>query len=188
MKPTTNSEHAEAVLAAQKLIERYRGRDFTEQDVIDDLTGLAEGVPAWRGELLAILAVANGIPFNILLGEIGVGPAVVMARRRRDKVLDDAVKNYLGSFFEDEASVPSRDIKAGVLVLGLEQHAHGWKKDEGRTLSDEDLHRIIRAIIDSVRLRVGDPKVLKDIGEDIQATLARFQGGGSGEAGPSLAR
>jgi hypothetical protein len=177
MKSTAQSEHGEAVILAKKLVARYRDREWSEEDIVADLTSLAEGEPVWRRELISLLAVGSGIPLNVLCQEIGVGPAVVMSRRRKDPVLDQAVRDYLGAYFEDEAQIPMKDIKSGVLLGGLNSFAHGWKEGEGRTLTDEDLQRIIRAIIDSVRLRVSDPNVLKAIGEDISQTLSRFQQG-----------
>ncbi len=176
MPKTPEMTHAEAKLEAKALVEKLRKRAWTEAEIVADLLGLAEGTPPWRSELLSLLAVANGIPLHILYAEIGVGPAVVMARRRKDKELDAAISNYLGAFFEDEASIPVRDIKAGVVLAGLEAHAHGWKKEAGRSLSDEDLQKLIRTIIDSVRLRVKDVEILKLIGEDITQALKRAQG------------
>jgi len=176
MSKTPEMTHAEATLEAARLLDQLRARPVTDEDIVADLLGLAEGQPTWRGDLLAMLATANGIPLNILIHSLGVGPAVVMGRRRKDKELDQAIANYLGAFFEDEASIPTRGVSAGVVLAGLERHAHGWKQDEGRNLSDEDLQKIIRAIIDSVRLRVKYKDILKLIGEDIAATLKRTQG------------
>lgn len=176
MNKTPQMNHAEAETLAKKLVARLRKQDWSDEDIVADLLGLAEGVPAWRRELLAALAEANGIPFNILCAEIGVGPAVVMARRRKDKELEQAVANYMGAYFEDEASIPTRGVSAGVVLAGLERHAHGWKAEEGRSLSDEDVQKIIRAMIDSVRLRVKDKEVLKLIGEDIASVIKRAQG------------
>lgn len=175
-KKTIQQKAAEFSLGAERLIAEFRERNWTPEEITKELEALASGEPAWRGELLYLLANANGIPTTDLYRVCEVGPATVMARRRKDPVLDQAIVNYLGAFFEDEAQMPLRDIKAGVLTAGLEAHAHGWKPNEGRSLSDEDLQRIIRAIVDSVRLRVGDPQILKLIGEDIQATLRRHQG------------
>lgn len=175
-KKTIQQKAADGSLAAERLIAEFRERDWSPEEITEQLASLAEGEPAWRGELLYLLAHANGVPTTDLYRVCEVGPATVMQRRRKDPVLDQAVVDYLGAFFEDEAQLPIRDIKAGVLTAGLEAHAHGWKPNEGRSLSDEDLQRIIRAIVDSVRLRVGDPAILKLIGEDIQATLRRHQG------------
>ena len=175
MNKTPEMTHAEAVLEASRLLTKLRARPVTEEDIVADLTGLATGEPTWRSDLLALLAEANGIPLHILIGTLGIGPAVVMARRRKDKTLDSAIQNYLGAYFEDEASLPTRGVAAGVLLAGLERHAHNWKPDEGRNLSDEDLQKLIRAIIDSVRLRVKDQTILKAIGADIAETLKRVQ-------------
>ena len=175
MNKTPEMTHAEAVLAASRLLDKLRARPVSEEDIVADLLGLAQGQPSWRGDLLSLLASANGIPLNILIGSLGIGPAVVMAHRRKDKQLDEAIKNYLGAFFEDEASLPTRGVAAGVVLAGLERHAHNWKPEEGRSLSDEDLQKLIRAIIDSVRLRVKDQQILKLIGADIAETLKRVQ-------------
>ncbi len=176
MSKTPEMSHAEAVLEAAALVASLRKREFTDEEVIADLLALADGTPPWRRELLALLSRANGIPFNILCTQVGVGPAVVMAHRRKDKQLDQAVTNYLGAYFEDEASIPTRGVSAGVVLAGLERHAHGWKAEEGRTLTDEDVQKILRAMIDSVRLRVKDQAILKLIGADIQAIVRRVQG------------
>lgn len=176
MHKTPEMNHAEAVLAAQSLLEKIRARPVNEEDIVAELTGLASGEPTWRSDLLTLLSEANGIPLHILIGSLGIGPAVVMARRRKDKVLDAAIQNYLGAYFEDEASMPTRGVAAGVVLAGLERHAHAWKPEEGRSLSDEDLQKLIRAIIDSVRLRVKDKKILTMIGADIAETLKRVQG------------
>ena len=176
MSKTPEMSHAEAVLEARQLVEQIQSLEPSDEDIVADLLCLAEGHPTWRGDLLKLLATANSIPLNILISALHVGPAVVMARRRKDKELDRAIQNYLGAYFEDEASLPTKGVPGGVVLAGLERHAHGWKPDEGRNLSDEDLQKIIRAIIDSVRLRVKDAEILKMIGEDIAATLKRTQG------------
>ncbi len=176
MKPTTQDAHSKTVLAAEALVAKLRKRKWTDAEITQELIGLSEGVPPWRSELMALLASASGIPFGVLCDVIGVGPAVVMARRRKDKELEVAVSNYLGAYFEDEASLPVKSIAPGIILAGVEKHAHGWKPDEGRNLSDEDLQKIIRALIDSVRLRVKDEEIRKLIGEDIAATIKRTQG------------
>ena len=173
---TPHQNYVQAREAARNLVERIREESFSDEQIMNDLLGLGDGTPPWRAEMLRLLAEANGIPLNVLCEVCNVGPAKVMARRRKDPQLDEAVRNYLGASFEDEAQVPLRDIKAGVLQTGLTSFAHGWKADEGRQLSDEDLHKVIRAIVDSVRLRVSDPEILKAIGQDIQDVLNRTQG------------
>lgn len=176
MNKTPQMTHAEAVLEAGRLLEKLRARPVSEEDIVADLLGLAEGQPTWRSDLLALLAEANGIPLNVLIAALGIGPAVVMARRRKDKQLDAAIQNYLGAYFEDEASLPTRGVAPGVVLAGLERHAHNWKPEEGRSLSDEDLQKFLRAVIDSIRLRVKDQQLLKMIGADIAESLKRIQG------------
>lgn len=161
---------------AEKLVADFRKRKWSDEEVLADLVGLREGVPPWRREVLYALANSNGISLNALFSAIGVAPAVVMARRRKDAELSQAIANYLGAYFEGEAQMPVLGISGNVLMAGLEKHADGWKPDEGRSLTDEDLQRIIRAIVDSVRLRVADQEILKLIGDDVNAVLQRFQG------------
>lgn len=173
--PTANllaSTHREL---AVKLMEGYRATNWNETDILADLTALREGMPSWRSELLWALSHANGIPLHALYDAIGVAPAVVMQRRRKDALLAHAISNYLGAYLEDEAQMPVRGIAANVLLTGLEKHADGWEKQEGRQLTDEDVHKLIRGFIDSVRLRVTDLEVVKLIGDDITAHLAKIR-------------
>ena len=175
-RKTTPQVAADAALTAERLIADFRAKEWDDEEIKKQLGELMSGVPTWRGELMYLLSQANGIPTSDLFRVVEVGPSQVMRQRRRDRELDEVLKDYLGAYFEDEAQMPTRDIKAGVLQAGLEAHAHGWKPDDGRTLTDEDLQKIIRAIVDSVRLRVSDPAILKLIGEDIADTLRRHQG------------
>lgn len=176
MKKPTPLISGERSQMADELIAAFRGRKWSDAEILQDLTGLRQGVPPWRRELLYALANANGIPVNALCVAVGVAPSVVMAARRKDGELSQAIQNYQGAYFEGEAQMPVLGVSAAVIMAGLEKHAQGWEPTEGRSLTDEDLQRIIRAIVDSVRLRVTDQEILKLIGQDIQATLLRFQG------------
>lgn len=114
-------------------------------------------------ELKYLLNAQSGVSVTRLSQLIGIGPQQLFALRRQDAELDQMIKDYMASFFEDEAMTQDKGLHPALVIFGLKSQA-GWMDAKDRAISMEQLSQITEGFCQVLREELaGHPALLTRI-------------------------
>jgi hypothetical protein len=123
-----------------------------------------------RGELCFLLSAQSKLSLPALCEVINISTATLFKLRRRDAEIDQLVKDYQASFFEDEAMTQEAGIHPALVIFGLKARA-GWIDAKDQSITFEEMAAIAERFINVVREELHDHPDGKMIVDRIAARL-----------------
>jgi hypothetical protein len=110
-----------------------------------------------RGELCFLLSAQSKLSIPMLCEIVGISTSTLFKLRRRDAEVDQLVKDYQASFFEDEAMTQEAGIHPALVIFGLKARA-GWMDAKESAITYEQMAAIAERFINIVREELkGEP-------------------------------
>ena len=110
-----------------------------------------------RGELCYLLRVQSKLSLPALCEVLNISTATLFSLRRKDPEIDQLVKDYQASFFEDEAMTQEAGIHPALVIFGLKARA-GWIDAKDQAITYEQMAAIAERFINVVREELkGEP-------------------------------
>lgn len=183
------AKRAEAEREVLALLQRYRQdptlHKMSEADRLALLTsvshnrGSAEGLGTGYNrvaEMKYLLNAQAGVSVTRLAQLVGIGAQQLQQLRRQDPELDQMIKDYIASFFEDEALTQDKGLHPALVIFGLKSQA-GWMDARDRAISMEQLSSITEGFCQILREELKEhPQLLERIeqklrGEPLEAQV-----------------
>jgi len=108
-----------------------------------------------RGELCYLLGAQSKLSLPALCDVIGISTSTLFKLRRKDPEIDQLVKDYQASFFEDEAMTQEAGIHPALVIFGLKARA-GWMDSKDAAITFEQMAAIAERFINVVREELKD--------------------------------
>ena len=133
-----------------------------------------------RGELCYLLTAQSKLSLPALCDVLNISTATLFKLRRKDAEVDQLVKDYQASFFEDEAMTQEAGIHPALVIFGLKARA-GWMDAKDQAITYEQMAAIAERFINIVREEVKDPEIIDRIaarltGDPLRATVDAVTG------------
>jgi hypothetical protein len=108
-----------------------------------------------RGELCYLLTAQSKLSLPALCEILNISTSTLFKLRRKDVEIDQLVKDYQASFFEDEAMTQEAGIHPALVIFGLKARA-GWIDAKDQSITFEEMSAIAERFINIVREELKD--------------------------------
>ncbi len=119
-----------------------------------------------RGELCYILTAQSKLSLPAICEVLNISTSTLFTLRRKDAEIDQMVKDYQASFFEDEAMTQEAGIHPALVIFGLKARA-GWMDSKDQAITYEQMaaiaERFIGIVRDELKLEPNGPAIVDRI-------------------------